>query len=80
MSDGWLIDVTLFPLTCPGTYIVPQKSMRKDYSEKLLFIKDQFYEKLLTVRQCLVYSMDVLIVAEFDFKSFSDYKSNLVMR
>ena len=44
--------------------------MRKDYSEKLLFIKDQFYEKLLTVRQCLVYSMDVLIVAEFDFKSF----------
>lgn len=47
-----------------------QKSVHKDYSENLAFIKDRFNEVLSNILQNLIYAMDLSVVNNIDFKHF----------
>lgn len=46
-----------------------KNTLRKDYSENLSFIQDQFMEKLTVIRQGLLFAIDLSETNEFDFKS-----------
>lgn len=45
------------------------KTFRKDFSENLSFIQDQFIEKLSVIRQGFILATDLSIDNEFNFKS-----------
>lgn len=47
-----------------------QRTLRKDYSERLVFLRDHFLEIISSLAEALNYSLDISLIQSFNFKNF----------